>query len=192
MAAQKKKASTKSTTKSNATKKRAKKAVKKAAKKPAKKTGKKAAKKAKRAAAKKTKPAAKNTATSMEPRAPRPQSSQRKLWQKLFIKSGTLLLANAPQEAHAWLDGAPAAVMVNANGDVDTVFGFASDFAELESKVVPALAQAKSVVIVAYQKGSKELHRDTLWEAMKKHGWEGSTLVSVDDTWSAMRCLRAA
>jgi hypothetical protein len=27
---------------------------------------------------------------------------------------------------------------------------------------------------------------------MKKHGWEGSTLVSVDDTWSAMRFLPLA
>jgi hypothetical protein len=97
-----------------------------------------------------------------------------------------MLLANAPAEAHAWLAGSPATL---ADGDVDTVFGFARDFSELDNNVVPALSHAKSVVIIAYQKGSKDLHRDTLWLAMQKHGWDGSTLVSVDDTWSAMRFL---
>jgi hypothetical protein len=162
-----------------------------AAKKKKKKSKKSPPKRAKsKPAKKKAAPKKKAASAPKKPVSPQPrhETSPRPIWQKLFIKGGTMLLANAPDEVHLWLAGSPA-TLAN-DGDVETVFGFARDHAELENHVAPSLPRAQRVVIIAYQKGSKDLHRDTLWLAMQKHGWEGSTLVSVDDTWSAMRFLR--
>src|SRR5581483_3871984 len=119
-----------------AKKSKAKKSSNKVAKKSkAKKSSKKAAKKSSKKGAKKSskKPATTQTTTSTWTEGSRPAST-RPVWQKLFIKGGTLLLANAPAEAQSWLQGAPATVTTDATGDVDTVFGFAADFAELDAK----------------------------------------------------------
>ncbi|RKR76497.1 DUF3052 family protein [Frondihabitans australicus] len=40
---------------------------------------------------------------------------------------------------------------------------------------------------VAYRKGARPLHRDTLQEALAVHGLNGVTLVALDGEWSAMR-----
>jgi hypothetical protein len=49
----------------------------------------------------------------------------------------------------------------------------------------------KDILWVAYQKGSSkvptDLNRDILHKEMEKKGFDGVSLVALDDTWSAMR-----
>lgn len=50
---------------------------------------------------------------------------------------------------------------------------------------------AATNLIVSYKKSDKAVHRDTLHEEMKTHGFQGVALIAVDDTWSAMRFKRS-
>src|ERR1700761_8653518 len=40
---------------------------------------------------------------------------------------------------------------------------------------------------IAYRKGAKPLHRDTLQDALHQVGLDGVTLIALNDEWSAMR-----
>jgi hypothetical protein len=162
-----------------AAKKKPAKSKKKPAKKPAKKAAKKPAKKAaKKAPAKKA--------------APKPAPSTRPLWQKLNMKAGTILIVNAPAGYDTHLSGGGASVATSASGEVEHAIVFINSEADLEGVVKPALGNvgAGTNLAVAYKKGDKQLHRDTLWAAMEPLGFEGVSLVAVDDTWSAMRFRR--
>jgi len=69
---------------------------------------------------------------------------------------------------------------------------FANNVAILErlSDLVVVSARADSISWIAYPKAGKlgtDLNRDELFRLMKPHGIEGVRLVSIDDTWSAMR-----
>lgn len=88
-----------------------------------------------------------------------------------------MLLVNAPA-------GAP----------VETVHLFVNDESELTQHLASASSQVSDTgnLLISYPKGQAGLHRDTLWAAARPAGWEGVSLVSVDDKWSAMRFKRAA
>ena len=125
--------------------------------------------------------------------AKKPAASTKPLWQKLFIKGGTVLLVNAPAGYDKLLAGSPAKVVAKASGTADTVLVFATDEAQVKS-TLPAAAKSMgpaSNLWVAYRKGDKQLHRDTLWKLGETFGFEGVSLVAVDDVWSAMRFKRA-
>jgi hypothetical protein len=129
-------------------------------------------------------PAKKKTAA-----AKKPAPSTKPLWQKLFIKGGTVLLVNAPAGYDKLLAGSPAKVVTRASGTADTVLVFATDESQLKA-ALPLAAKSlapTSNLWVAYRKGDKQLHRDTLWQLGEKFGFTGVSLVAVDDTWSAMR-----
>ena len=44
---------------------------------------------------------------------------------------------------------------------------------------------------VAYRKGAKNFHRDTLGKLMETFGFSGVAMVAVDDTWSALRVKKS-
>jgi len=81
---------------------------------------------------------------------------------------------------------------------VDVVQVFLRDCGDLD-RAAPAAVKAMKpdgLLWVCYPKGGKkagtDLNRDILWERMgRQSGLVGVTLVSIDDTWSAMR-FRAA
>ncbi len=124
------------------------------------------------------------------PKKPAPPSKP--LWQKLFIKGGTVLLMNAPAGYAKVLDGSPAKVTTRAAGTVDTVLLFAADKAQFTASVPTAMKSMgpSASVWVAYRKGDKEFHRDTLGALAKSFGLEPVSLVAIDDTWSALRVKR--
>ena len=123
----------------------------------------------------------------------KPAPSTKPLWQKLFIKGGTVLVVNGPPGYDKLLEGSPAKVTTRASGTADTVLLFANDEAQFRS-ALPGAAKSlgpTSNLWVAYRKGGKELHRDTLWKIGETFGFTGVSLVAVDDTWSAMRFKKA-
>jgi hypothetical protein len=120
-------------------------------------------------------------------------ASTKPVWQKLFIKGGTVALIGAPAGYDTLFEGSPAKVTTRGSGLADTVVLFANDMTHLE-KAFPAAAARlgpSATLWVAYRKGDKELHRDTLWRAVSEHGYTGVSLVAIDDTWSAMRLKKA-
>jgi hypothetical protein len=120
-------------------------------------------------------------------------ASTKPVWQKLFIKGGTVALIGAPAGYDTLFEGSPAKVTTRGSGLADTVVLFANDMTHLE-KAFPAAAGRlgpSATLWVAYRKGDKELHRDTLWRAVSEHGYTGVSLVAIDDTWSAMRLKKA-
>ena len=122
----------------------------------------------------------------------KPAPSTKPLWQKLFIKGGTALLVNAPAGYADVLAGSPAKVTTRASGTADTVLLFATDEAQLKS-AVPATVKSmgpSTSLWIAYRKGDKQFHRDTLGALAKSFGLEPVSLVAIDDTWSALRVKR--
>ena len=124
------------------------------------------------------KSAAKNLAPSTKP-----------LWQKLFIKGGTVLLMNAPSGHANVLAGSPAQVVTRGPTAADTVLLFANDQAQLEASMLTVVKSLgpSSNLWVAYRKGDKSFHRDTLAKLMDTFGFTGVAMVAVDDGWSALR-----
>ncbi len=115
--------------------------------------------------------------------------STKAVWQKLFIKGGTVALMSAPSGYEKLFEGSPAKVTTRGAGPGDTVVLFAKDLDHLQKAFPTAVRRLgqSATMWVAYRKGSKELHRDTLWKAAREHGYTGVSLVAIDDVWSAMR-----
>lgn len=78
-------------------------------------------------------------------------------------------------------------------GSYDFVQLFASGVADVESLAPAAIRAAKpdGLLWLCYPKGTSklktDLNRDKGWDVVTAAGWEGVSLISVDDTWSAMR-----
>ncbi|RAP77954.1 YdeI/OmpD-associated family protein [Paenibacillus montanisoli] len=78
-------------------------------------------------------------------------------------------------------------------GTYDFVMLFAKDIASLNEHAPKALKAVKrdGLLWICYPKGTAkirtDINRDRGWKAVKDEGWEGVSLVSVDETWSAMR-----
>jgi hypothetical protein len=78
-------------------------------------------------------------------------------------------------------------------GSYDFVLLFAKDIASLDEHAPDALEAVKKegLLWICYPKGTSkirtDLNRDRGWKVVTAEGWEGVSLVSLDDTWSAMR-----
>lgn len=126
--------------------------------------------------------------------------STKAVWQKLFIKPGVVMIVNPPKGYTKWLTGSKAIALdvdnvelqQGANAEVDNAWLFATSVDDLEAEMpdVALHVGAKTNVVVSYKKGNKDLHRDILWDTMKRFGFEGVSVVAVDDTWSGMRFKR--
>jgi len=145
------------------------------------------------------KPAAKKPAAE-KPATAKPETSTKPVWRKLFIKPGCVLMYNPPKGYTKWLKGSNAVAlaidMVRLQADedrcVENAWVFASSITDVESAIDDAggYLHPTTNLIVSYKKGDKAFHRDTLFAAMEPLGWEGMSLIAVDDTWSAMRFKR--
>src|SRR5205807_6041537 len=121
------------------------------------------------------------------------------LARKLLIKPGhRLALVNPPAGYEERLQPLPdGAEIVDVRPGLDILQVFVQDRAALDRET-PALRSVRDggVLWVCYPKGGRkagtDLNRDLLWEALGQVGLAGVTLVSVDDTWSAMRFRPAA
>jgi len=86
-----------------------------------------------------------------------------------------------------------AKLEARSGAPLDFVHQFIRDRAEFDKLVPGVLRSLKDDEIfwVSYPKGSAkvktDLNRDILWKLMQKHRFEGVAMVSIDDTWSAMR-----
>jgi len=123
------------------------------------------------------------------------------LARKLLVKPGhRMAVINAPPGYADQLQPLPegAELVDRPKMAVDVVQVFLRDCGDLD-RAAPAAVKAMKpdgLLWVCYPKGGKkagtDLNRDILWERMgRQSGLVGVTLVSVDDTWSAMR-FRAA
>ncbi|TFE30739.1 YdeI/OmpD-associated family protein [Cohnella luojiensis] len=81
----------------------------------------------------------------------------------------------------------------NENGTYDFVQLFVTSVADVERLAPQALRAVKpdGLLWICYPKGSSkiktDLNRDRGWSIVSASGWEGIAIVSVDDTWSALR-----
>ena len=118
------------------------------------------------------------------------------LAKKLGIKPGyRILILGAPPAFVEALAPLPENVIVSEQpgGLYDFVLAFFQSRAEVEQHGAQALSAVKpsGLLWLCYPKQSSRLksdvHRDTGWEAIHEAGWQGVSLISIDDTWSAMR-----
>jgi hypothetical protein len=124
------------------------------------------------------------------------------LVKKLGIKPGyKLLILNAPEGYLTTLGALPEGVEVRTeakdtvgiSGPFDAVQLFAHSKADVDQFAPGAIRAVKSdgLLWISYPKKSSkiktDIHRDVGWDAVVKAGFEGVSLISVDDTWSAMR-----
>ena len=116
-----------------------------------------------------------------------------KVLKKLHHKAGyKTLVYNMPSSVLHLFEGLKAD-MEMTNAPYDFVQVFVKNVEEAD-KLIPTIIKTvipSSIVWIAYPKGSgkikTDIHRDNGWDSIKGTGWEGVSLVSLDDTWSSMR-----
>ncbi|GEM50075.1 hypothetical protein DC3_57100 [Deinococcus cellulosilyticus NBRC 106333 = KACC 11606] len=77
----------------------------------------------------------------------------------------------------------------NTTADPDAVVAHAHNQQELEA-LLPDLRGAikkNTLIWLLYPKGNKAFHRDTIHTFMRTQGLQGTSMISVDKIWSAMR-----
>ncbi len=118
------------------------------------------------------------------------------LAKKLGLKPGLRAsVLNAPKGFWERLDPLPERVELKESltGTFDCVLAFTRDQATLHRDGLAALAATKpgGLVWLAYPKQSAKLKtditRDRGWDAVLAAGWRPVSLISIDDTWSALR-----
>jgi hypothetical protein len=104
-------------------------------------------------------------------------------------------VVNAPDSFELPHDLLPERVEVThqLDGTFDFVLAFAHSQEELNTLVPKILLTLKDATIfwVAYPKKSSkiksDLNRDQGWQILHEAGYEGVSLIAIDETWSAMR-----
>jgi hypothetical protein len=118
------------------------------------------------------------------------------LAQKLQIRPGsTLALLHAPAGFAEMLYPLPpgAALEAQPKGSYPLVLLFAQNQADLEARIVNALAAlaADAILWVAYPKKSSkvksDLNRDAGWHALSGRGYRPVAQIALDETWAAVR-----
>ncbi len=117
------------------------------------------------------------------------------LAQKLQIKSGKLIVINAPkgyaEQLTQELDD--LAVSTRAAGQAEAVLLFVNSLAEAETLTPKAgtLVKPEGMLWIAYAKGTSkvktDVNRDRLWAAVQPIGWQPVRQIALDEVWSAMR-----
>jgi hypothetical protein len=114
---------------------------------------------------------------------------------KLFFKGqAPVLVLNAPPEAQALLKAFGPAALKSPKGPAAFVLAYCVDQAAAAKlgKAAPKFLAEGAVFWVAYPKGTSkrykaDIHRDTLHALMERFGFDGVSLVALDEDWSAMR-----
>jgi hypothetical protein len=120
------------------------------------------------------------------------------LTKRMLIKPGSrVLVVNAPDGYLQKLEPLPENVTVqterSSTDSYDCVQVFTYHKADILKYGAAALEAVRpdGLLWFAYPKktGSikTDIHRDVGWESVRDAGWEGIAMISIDDTWSAMR-----
>jgi len=118
------------------------------------------------------------------------------LVKKLLIKKGyRLIVLNAPAGFSLPMNELPEEIEVASEleGHFDFLLVFVHNQEELKHYTPQILSHVKvdAVLWVAYPKKSSkiktDISRDQGWEVLKEAGYDGVSLISIDETWSAFR-----
>jgi len=117
------------------------------------------------------------------------------LAQKLQIKSGKLIVLNAPKGYAEVLTTElnHLTVSTRASGQAEAVLLFVNSLAEVAERTPKAIKAVKpdGMLWIAYAKGTSkvktDVNRDKLWAAVQPIGWQPVRQIALDDVWSAMR-----
>jgi hypothetical protein len=117
------------------------------------------------------------------------------LAQKLQIKSGKLIVLNAPTGYAAQLTTElnHLTVSTRAAGQAEAVLLFVNSLAEVEKLAPKAIKAVKpdGMLWIAYAKGTSkvktDVNRDKLWKVMEPAGWGPVRMIALDEVWSLMR-----
>ncbi len=117
------------------------------------------------------------------------------LAQKLQIKSGKLIVMNAPKGYAEQLakELKDLTVSARASGQAEAVLLFVNSLAEVEKLASRAgkLVKPGGMLWIAYAKGTSkvktDVNRDKLWAAIQPIGWQPVRQIALDEVWSAMR-----
>ena len=116
--------------------------------------------------------------------------------QKLQMKSGLrAVIINAPSGYLDQLNPLPEGfeIVESPEGQFDFVQVFVNNMNELQELLPVVLKAVKydALLWITYPKGSAkagmDINRDSLRIEVEKHQLSATTLVSIDDTWSALR-----
>jgi hypothetical protein len=115
--------------------------------------------------------------------------------QKLQIKSGKLIVLNAPKgyAEHLAKELKDLTVSARAAGQAEAVLLFVNSLAEVAERTPKAgkLVKPGGMLWIAYAKGASkvktDVNRDRLWEAVLPLGWQPIRQIALDEVWSALR-----
>ena len=117
------------------------------------------------------------------------------LAQKLQIKSGKVIILNAPRGYTEQLTKELNHLIVStrAAGQADAVLLFVNSLAQVTEHTPKAIKAVKpgGMLWIAYAKGTSkvktDVNRDKLWAAVQPIGWQPVRQIALDDVWSLMR-----
>ena len=117
------------------------------------------------------------------------------LAQKLQIKSGKLIVLNAPQGYAERLakELKDLTISTRAAGQAEAALLFVNSLAETERLTPKAgkLVKPGGMLWIAYPKGTSkvktDVNRDILWVAVQPIGWRPIRQIALDEIWSALR-----
>ena len=117
------------------------------------------------------------------------------LAQKLQIKSGKLIVMNAPKGYAEQLaqELKDLTVSTRAAGQAEAVLLFVNSLAEVDKLTLRAgkLVKPEGMLWIAYAKGTSkvktDVNRDRLWAAVQPIGWQPVRQIALDEVWSALR-----
>jgi len=117
------------------------------------------------------------------------------LAQRLQIKSGKLIVLNAPKGYAEVLTTElnHLTVSTRASGQAEAVLLFVNSLAEVAERTPKAIKAVKpdGMLWIAYAKGTSkvktDVNRDKLWVAVQPIGWQPVRQIALDDVWSLMR-----
>ena len=118
--------------------------------------------------------------------------------QKLKIKEGnTILTVDAPTNYKKSLGPTPKEVtMIESGKAFDQLHWFVKDKSSMEKGLKKVLYLVKGDILcwIFYPKGTSgmqtDLNRDSLYQELLRYNLQFLTLISFDDTWSALACGR--
>jgi hypothetical protein len=124
-------------------------------------------------------------------------SEEKTVSQKMHMKAGNrVLTVNAPRFYATLVGGLPDGARLVKAAPAEVVHLFVKDRAEITIHLPVALAAvgAETLLWVSFPKKSSgvetNISRDEGWEPLQVAGWEPVSVITIDDTWSALRFKR--
>jgi Bacteriocin-protection, YdeI or OmpD-Associated len=125
--------------------------------------------------------------------------SEKSAAEKMHMKAGhRVVTVNAPRFYTTLVGGLPDGARLVKGGEAEFVHLFVKDRAELDRHLAGTLASvgAETLFWISFPKQTSglatDVTRDEGWKPVRMAGWEPVTVVSIDDTWSALRFKRHA